>query len=156
VATTKEVESLKHLDGMEGVIDYDHFQLNMGAVSKIDPLSMREFKLIEEYEKFMADMLVIVIHDTTDKNASPYVPVGVNGQMLWLPRSRKIRIPRRFVERLAQSQETAYQTVRNPDISADEGMLTKHRTGQPYPFAVVFDPSKFGERWLARMMREGC
>lgn len=107
------------------------------------------------YEKFMTDPIVIKIHTTTDKNASPVIPVGINGDQKWLPRGVPIRVPRSFVERLAQSQTTAYKTVENPDKASDSGMLNKSTTAHEFPFDVIQDPSRYGGRWLKRMMKQG-
>jgi hypothetical protein len=112
-------------------------------------------KNVLEYEKFMREPIVVKIHKSTDKNASPVVPVGINGDFKWLPRGIPIRIPRCFVERLAQSQATSYRTVENTDRTSDSGMLNLKTTAHEFPFDVVSDPSRFGRRWLQRMMRQG-
>jgi hypothetical protein len=115
----------------------------------------RDTRTIVEIEKFMQDELVIVIHKSTDKNAVPRVPVGVNGEVAWLPRDVKIRIPRKFVERLARSQEATYRTDDNPDPRMDEGKIIRRTNGQVFPFQVLHDPSPRGAAWLQRVTREG-
>lgn len=150
---TRRVAEEEDLD-LANVVDYK--LLTATALQRIQPVTEREFNHAKEIELFMNEMLVIQIHDTTDKNAPPRVFVGDNGEMLWLPRKVKIRIPRRFVERLAQSHEASYTQERNPDPNADEGMVTRKSSAQPYPFSVLYDPNPMGQRWLRRTMREGC
>lgn len=105
--------------------------------------------------KFMEEELTIVIHKSTDKNALEKVPVGVNGETAWLPRDVRIRLPRKFVERLARAQEATYRTHDNPDPRMDEGKIVRRTNGQVFPFAVLHDPNPRGPAWLDRISREG-
>lgn len=134
----------------DGVLDWKTLRLGMAAL-EID----RDTRTSAEIEKFMQDELVIVIHKSTDKNAVPRVPVGVNGEVAWLPRDTKIRIPRKFVERLARSQEATFRTDDNPDPRMDEGKIIRRTNGQVFPFQVLHDPSPRGAAWLQRVTREG-
>lgn len=118
-----------------------------------EPIDEALFKSIVEYEKFMAQGVVIMINETTDKNAPPVVPCGVNGDFRWLPRGVKVRVPRKFVEVLANSQETRYKTVANRDSEADNAMKEMATTAQCYGFAVIRDPDPKGPRWLERIMK---
>jgi hypothetical protein len=154
VVDTRRLAEEEDID-LEGVVDYK--MLTQASLrSTVAPVTERELKDSIEIEKFMNEMLVIRIHDTNDKNAPPRVFVGDNGEQLWLPRKLKIRIPRRFVERLAQSHEQSFTQKRNQDPNADEGMTTASSTAQPYPFEVIYDPrGVLGQRWLRRTMREG-
>lgn len=140
--------------GEEDVTDYMH--LRIFTDKTIDTVGEREFADSIEYTKFMADSMVIELHASTDKNAATSVRVGVNGEEVWLPRSQKIRIPRRFVERLARSQVRTYKTVRNPDQEADFANLTKTYTAMDYGFSVIKDPSPKGRSWLERVTRESA
>jgi len=134
----------------DGVMDWKTLRIGMPAL-EID----RDTRTTAEIEKFMQDELVIVIHKSTDKNAVPRVPVGVNGEVAWLPRDVKIRIPRKFVERLARSQEATFRTDDNPDPRMDEGKIIRRTNGQVFPFQVLHDPSPRGAAWLQRVTREG-
>ncbi len=107
------------------------------------------------YEAFMQQPVVIKIHRATDKNAYQEIPVGINGDQRTFPRGIPIRIPRAFMERLAQCQPTSYETVENHDRTSANGMLRKSTTAHQYPFDVIMDPSPYGRRWLARMNKQG-
>lgn len=145
-------------DEFDGVLDFA--SLRTGQLSRDDIQVVkpgREFAEAAEYEKFMSDVLVIVIEQTTDKNEAPAVQVGDNGEIGWIPRNRKVKIQRKFVETLAHSQVRNYSQERNPDPNADEGMTTRRSGGRQYPFSVLHDPAgPIGRKWLERMMREGA
>lgn len=147
-------ESLDHVSReLDGVLDFTTIRTGQPQIEAVDS---REFKDLAEYEAFMQEPLVIRIHTTNDKNAPPSVYVGLNGEGGWLPRGQKIRVKRKFVERLAQSQSASFQTKNNPDPNADEGTYVQRSSGQEYPFEVLHDPSPKGHRWLARVTRQGC
>jgi hypothetical protein len=136
----------------DGVISWNALRLGIAAVEVI---ADKDAMSTLETEKFMEDELVIVIHRSTDKNALEKVPVGVNGETAWLPRDTKIRLPRKFVERLARAQEATFRTDDNPDPRMDEGKVIRRTNGQVFPFQVLHDPSPRGQAWLAKVTREG-
>jgi len=138
---------------LDGVLDF--MTIRTGQ-PQIEPEKAREWKDLAEAESFMNEPLVIQIHTTNDKNAPPSVYVGLNGEGGWLPRGLKIRLKRKFVERLAQSQSASFQTKSNPDPHADEGTNVLRSSGQEYPFEVLQDPNPKGRAWLARVTRQGC
>lgn len=152
--TAAPTHATDHLDTEnDGVLDFTHFRLN-ATEPAIVTLEGREFKDAVEYETFMAEPVVIEIHTSTDKNAPTHALVGVNGEQVWLPRGQRIRIPRRFVERLARSQSVAYKTERNRDMDADVAMDTHKTTAMDYGFSVLRDPNPKGDQWLRRVVRE--
>lgn len=154
-----EVESIdfveNHLaterDPYANAIDYEVLRLGSRP---IEAVSEREYATTAEMEAFMQERVVILVHKGTDKNASPRVPVGLNGEKVWLPRDVPIRLPRRLVAVLAQSQEATFDTTDNPDPGANEGKIIKRRNGQTVPFAVLNDPNPRGIPWLRRVMKE--
>ena len=136
----------------------DLMQTNVASVvpvREMDAVSAREFKDLIEYESFMNDPMVIRVLETNDVNAPWRVFVGINGDMRWIPRGKPVRIQRRFVERLAQSQERRFITKENNDRDSDDGFTTLTKSAQSYQFEVLKDDHPQGRRWLTRMMREG-
>lgn len=107
-----------------------------------------------ELEKFMQEGVVVELHTSTDPNAAPVVFVGCNGDTRWLPRGVPIKIPRKFVERLAQVKEARFKTTENPDRSADNSMQTKRTQASPYGFSVIRDPNPKGRAWLEAVRRQ--
>lgn len=110
-------------------------------------------------EAFMEEAVVIEIHETTDEKAPPLVFVGINGDQRWLPRGVPIRLPRKFVERLAQSAERTYTT---PTTGVKEGTdnerPVKQKSTQAYPFAILEDShrdKKLARKWLKRVTKQG-
>lgn len=122
---------------------------------QIETITEREFKTTAENEAFMEELVVIEVHRSTDKNAVPQVPVGVNGDKIWIPRGLPVRLPRKFVGVLAQSQEAAFRTDDNPDPNADEGKVIRRTNGLVYPFSVIRDDNPRGRAWLERVTRGG-
>jgi hypothetical protein len=106
-------------------------------------------------EKFMHDVLKIMIFPTTDPNAPPYAQVNVNGQMQPIPRSVPVPVYRKHVEVLARMKETriTQDMTPNPQGEITTDSLRGH-TGLAYPFSVVHDPSPKGGAWLANILAE--
>lgn len=152
---TRDSTDFVQQDGYSGPDVIDMMFTGPADVQSIDDIQicgMKQFKDQAVYTKFMSEPVVITIHANTDVNAAPVVAVGCNGVQRWLPRDKPVRIPRFLVESLAVSHEVRYETVTNPDPSADVGMITKPKRGQCYGFAVVHDPSPHGQEWLRRMV----
>ena len=82
------------------------------------------------------------------------VPIGCNGEHVWLPRGRAISIPRKFIESLAR-YELSFASEQSKDPNSDEGFVQRQRASQPYPFTVIRDDNPKGRAWLERMMRGG-
>jgi hypothetical protein len=137
---------------IRGVIDFMHLR----AGTSIEPVNDREFNMRSpegrlEYEKFMMEPVVLCIHKTADKNEPFVADVHLNGEPMPLPRDVPIRIPRCFVEVLAQSQVRQYTQVRDPNPDATEGMKTHRHGGAQFPFQILHEPSPKGRAWLQRV-----
>jgi hypothetical protein len=142
-------------EGDGDVLDFANLKWGGASAADISIVSEREFKDAAEYAAFMADPIIITLHTTTDKNAPPSVYAAVQGDGGWLPRGKKIRVPRSIVEVLARSQVTAFKTTQNNNMAADEAMDTTRSTAQDYAFSVLHDPNPKGVPWLRRVMHEG-
>jgi hypothetical protein len=125
-------------------------------ISHIEAITEREFTDMAEYEKFMEEPVVISVNETTDKNAPWVVPIGVNGDFRYLPRGIPIRVPRKFIERLAQAQETRLSTKQNTDHESSNAMRVTAKTASAYGFSVLRDPNPRGPSWLQRVYRQSC
>lgn len=154
MARARELESTDYLPNLpqdEVPMSYKNLKLTLVAMP-VATVSEREFKSTVEMEAFMQEEIVIRIHPTGDKNAPPVVPVGCNGEQVWLPRGKAISIPRKFVESLT-SYEVSFSTERARDPNSDEGMVQRTAANQPYPFTVIRDTNPRGRAWLERVMR---
>lgn len=149
----KEINALDYVPQGNQPVSYKQFRrvLSQPAVAAV---SEREFQNEAEYAAFMEEEIVLLMHPTSDLNAEPFVPVGCNGEQIWLPRGVPISIPRKFVESLTGLQVT-YRTERVQDPNAEEGYVQRTRMSMPYPFQVVTDRNPKGKAWLERVLRGG-
>ena len=144
-------EDASFIPEFEEAVDYRHMKFTLTA-PQVQTVTETEFKTLAEQEKFMQDMLVVEIHKSGDKNAPPQVAIGLNGDICWLPRGRKIKLPRGLLGVLLQSQERTYTTERNQDPNADEGYVAKAANSLCYPVNVLYDPRPAeGRRWMRRV-----
>lgn len=106
-------------------------------------------------EKFMHDVLKIMIFPTTDPNAPPYADISVNGQRQPIPRAVPVPVYRKHVEVLARMKETRVTQDMTPN---SQGEITtdslRGHSGLAYPFNVIEDPSPKGGAWLANILAE--
>lgn len=156
MARTREIESTDYLPNLpqdEVPMSYKNLKITLVAMPVV-PVDEREFKTTVEMEAFMQEEIVIRIHPTGDKSAPPVVPLGCNGEQVWLPRGKAVSIPRKFVESLT-AYEVSFSTERARDPNSDEGMVQRTAANQPYPFTVIRDTNPKGRAWLERVMRGG-
>lgn len=149
----ESTDYLPNLDDGEQPLSYKNLKMTASA-QPVATVTEREFKDSAAMEAFMQEEIVIRIHPTNDVNAPPCVPVGCNGEQVWLPRGRAISIPRKFIESLTRF-ETALASERQRDPNADDGYVQRTRASQPYPFSVIQDKHPKGRAWLERVMRGG-
>ena len=156
MATNTESTDYTNIE-LNGLLDFG--ALPVGGLT-VQPVAEREFKSDKDgklqYEKFMAEPIVIKIHATADKNEPPGAEVALNGVKVYIPREKPVRLPRAFVEILARSQVRNYSQQRNPDPMADEGMFTRRHVGASYPFSVIEDKNARGRAWLQRVVHESA
>lgn len=112
-----------------------------------------------EMEAFMEHPIEIIIAETTDAKASPLCYVSVNGDERWIPRGIRVRVPRKHVERLAQSSERTFTTPQTSGQVADNDneRPAKAKSTQAYSFQVMKDPCKdvkLARRWLQRVTKQ--
>ena len=111
------------------------------------------------YEAFMQEPVTISINESADEKAAPVVYVCVNGDERWLPRGVPLRLQRKFVEILAQSNERRFMTGKiNASDDTDNERPVKSKLTQGTPFAVLKDSNPDGRlarRWLLRVTKQG-
>lgn len=115
----------------------------------------REFAEQAEYEAFMNEPVGIVIEAGGERDPE-LVPVGTNGHQLWLPRGRPIMVRRYHLERLLRSTVTDFTVTPLHDPSLDEGHQMRNKNRGAFHITIARDPSPQGQRWAARMRKEGC
>lgn len=107
-----------------------------------------------EQERFMNEIVTIMVHDSTDDNAEPLIPVGINGRMQYFARGVPQDVRRCYVERLARAKKTSY--TQDLDERKGEAIYNTMRPHHAlkYPFSVVNDPNPLGAAWLRNLLAE--
>jgi len=109
--------------------------------------------------KFMEELVKIRIHDTSDPNAEPRVPVCVNGEQShpqWgnhLPRGIEIAVKRKVAEVLARAKPISVKTVKTVDHDGNDTARIVRSIGSRYPFELVEGRAKDLD-WLKRIRAE--
>lgn len=108
---------------------------------------------------FMEEKVKIRIHDTSDPNAEPRVPVCVNGEKshpVWgnhLPRGRELVVKRKVAEVLARSKPINVKTTKTIDHDGNDTSRITRTVGVMYPFELV-DPRPRDLDWLRKIRAE--
>jgi hypothetical protein len=102
---------------------------------------------------FMEEMLEVVVHGTTDKNAENPVRVGVNGVEVLFFRDKRTRCRRKFVNGLIVKQDEITTPKTRNGAGEDTYGIIKQANAK-FPFAISHDPSPYGPQWLAQRMAE--
>lgn len=147
----KIVESEEQQIGQDGIRKFDDNEnLTKPSIELVDgdkPASWNDEMA------FMNEMVTVVVHETTDKNASPFPEVWVNGRVQRFVRGEEQRVRRCFVERLARAKLTTFDNVKTKNPDGDDVYIYPSHTGLVYPFAVVGDSDK-GKQWLKKTLAE--
>ena len=109
--------------------------------------------------KFMEELVKIRIHDTSDTNAEPRVPVCVNGERShpeWgnhLPRGIEIAVKRKVAEVLARAKPISVKTVKTMDHDGNDTARIVRSIGARYPFELV-DARPRDLDWIRKVRAE--
>lgn len=109
--------------------------------------------------RFMAELVKIRIHGTTDVNAEPRVPVCVNGEKAHpvygnhLPREVEIEVKRSVAEVLARAKPIRVRTVKTQDQDGNDTSRIERTIGSKYPFELVNARPRDID-WLKRIRAE--
>lgn len=132
--------------------------LNDGSIAVgqnlVEPIT--KDALNKEYQEelaFMDEMLDIMLHESTDKNAEDPVPVGCNGVFVYIKRGQPTRVKRKFVNHLI-AKNTRVSTPEYTNAAGERAFKIVQQQGLKYPFSILKDPSHKGGEWLARRMAE--
>lgn len=118
----------------------------VGNPGPIEKVSETEFAETAELEAFMNEMVLIIVHPTTEDGANEIITPNVNGVNQGIIRGKPIRVKRKYVEALARGRTTAYKQS-EPDPRDPSNIKMEERTACTYPFSVLED-SEMGKAWL--------
>lgn len=107
-----------------------------------------------EQERFMNEMVTIMVHDSTDENDTELIQVAINGRNQFIRRGYPQDVRRCYVERLARAKKTSYaQDLDERKGEAHYNTMRAHHALK-YPFSVVSDPNPLGAAWLRNLLAE--
>lgn len=112
------------------------------------PQHSKSFSNYAKELAFMEEIVEVLVHESTDPSAPDPVEVGCNGRSVYFRRGIPMKIPRKFLEALARSKQTA---IRTPEIVTSDGdrkTITRKSTHTTYPYSVLDDPNPRGAAWL--------
>lgn len=112
-----------------------------------------EFNREVEAAAFMEEVVVVLVHETTDENQPPNIVMSVNN--IHQPIFRGVQTPmrRKFLEVLARCKESKFsQHTVNPN--EPDRIELRERTVHAYPFSVLHDPNPKGAAWLQAVIAE--
>ncbi|OGT57516.1 MAG: hypothetical protein A3E01_08230 [Gammaproteobacteria bacterium RIFCSPHIGHO2_12_FULL_63_22] len=124
-------------------------RLDPPLVQPVDqPLNLEKAELL----KFMEDVLIVNIHDSTNPTDDPTPMVWNDGVSMLLIRGKEQPVKRKFVEILARMKRVTFTQERLPN---NEGYRNVPHSALLVPFAVVSDPNVRGGAWLKAILAEG-
>ena len=103
---------------------------------------------------FNEELIKVMVHETTDPNATPIPDVYVNGIGQRFIRGQKQDVKRKFVELLARSRKTTYSQEKVRDDNGNESYRNVPHTALAYPFSVLEDQNPRGADWLTAILAE--
>jgi len=129
--------------------------LNLGEIGEAEPIevvSEKHFVQAAALEKFMNDIITIVVHQSSEDGSLDFAPVQVNGLNQPMLRGAESKVKRKYVEALARTRTTKYvQQVIDP--TRPENIQMRELCTLSYPFAVIHDPAgDVGRRWLEEIV----
>lgn len=104
--------------------------------------------------KFNEEILRVIVHESTDKNAEQIVEVFNGGIPQRFIRGQEQEVKRKFVEVLARAKMTTYSQEKVRDDAGNESYRNIPHTALRYPFAVLMDPSPRGKDWLKAILAQ--
>lgn len=106
-----------------------------------------------EMERFMQEMVTVMVADSNDDNDVELIQVSVNGNRQFFQRGKAQEVKRYFVERLARAKRTTYsQNLDDRLGEAMNNMIPRHALR--YPFTVIEDKNPKGGAWLRGILAE--
>lgn len=152
----------KHFETEEQVVGQDKPRVMKSTgpakqsleAAQIEPTDRPVDKKWAETMQFNEDVLTVMVHESTDKNAEPIVEVFNGGIAQRFIRGKEQEVKRKFVEVLARAKMTTYTQQAYKDDNGVDSIRQVPHTALRYPFSVVRDPSPRGKDWLKSVLAE--
>lgn len=120
---------------------------------EIDPSPVVSNEALD-FERFMADVLTIHLHDPGSDDEPQFAEVTVNGIYKLAVRGDHLDMPRSHVQVLAQAKHMKVQQKKVVNADGSMGYEERAVLRMTYPFAVMHDPAgKRGAEWLKQLLK---
>ena len=150
VVVRKMTESQEQKVGQDGVREFN--DKNELPHVQVVPPGGKSKKWMEDMA-FANEMVTVMVHESTDKNAHPFPEVIVNGRVQRFVRGNEQQVRRCFVEKLARLKKTTYDNQKTKDVNNEDVYRYPSHTALEYPFVVIGD-SERGKQWLKGILAE--
>lgn len=151
--TRKELDASQFPIGQPTDIILDDGSIAVGQ-TVVEPVTTDALnKAYLEELAFMDEMMEIIVHESTDKNAENPIPVACNGVHVFVDRGVPVKLKRKFVNHLIV-KSTRVSTPEYTNHAGERAFKIVQQQGLKYPFNVIKDPSPKGGEWLARRAAE--
>lgn len=150
VQVRKMTESQEQQVGQDGVREFNaDNELPQIAVT---PPGKKSKKWMEDMA-FANEMVLVRVHEDTNKYANPFPEIWVNGRVQRFVRGHEQTVRRCYVEKLARLKLTTFDNLKTKDVDGEDVYRYPSHTGLLYPFVVIGDSPK-GDRWLKDILAE--
>jgi hypothetical protein len=113
-----------------------------------------QFSSKVEQEAFMAEKVIVLIHNSTEQHPVDPVMLAVNGRQIFVWRNQPTIIKRCYLERLCRAKPDGItQDAANPDPKIANKLNIS--SGLLYPFSVVEDKNPKGHHFMQKWLAEG-
>lgn len=125
--------------------------LESSSIEGVDrPVSKEKLAMLA----FMEEVLIVMVHDTTNERDIPVPPVWNDGRAQYFIRGVEQKVKRKFIEVLARAKKTSFTQEMYKDAMGNDGYRQIPHTALAYPFSVLHDPHPRGKDWLKSILSE--
>jgi hypothetical protein len=147
-----EVEGLDTTTSLAGDMTLEQIRDSINKPGTID-LGSPDFKNFADELAFMNEQVVVVVHESQDKNAEKVINVFNDGVPQRFVRGQATIVRRKYVEVLARSKPFSVATPEETDGNGDRTTNIRTTAGLMYPFEMR-DKNPRGQQWLQRILAE--
>jgi len=122
----------------------------------IEPIAEKDFVKAAELEKFMHDMVTIVVAVGRDPSDNPVVVPSVNGVNQPIIRGVPVTVKRKYLEALARCTVTKYKQEEPNPQNPDQLNMSAFASAET-PFTVIDAPAgSVGIEWITAIMKQAA
>lgn len=107
-----------------------------------------------ELEKFMSELVEVLIYEPFNAGEEKVVQLAVNGKNQFVIRGKPQKIKRKYVEVLARARKVGVTADGYKDGRGEAKNTVQISSGLQYPFQVIEDRNPKGPAWLRQILAE--